>query len=72
MSTLFAEASMIIVMLSVALYMISIIISKYVQVMYYKERVDFSIFFAKLELLLFRGQILQNLPHCNTRVGIST
>lgn len=38
MSTLVAKASMIVVMLSVALYMISIVISKYVQVMYYRER----------------------------------
>ena len=36
MSTLVAKTLMIIVILSVALYMIGIIISKYVQVMYYK------------------------------------
>lgn len=36
MSTLVAEASMIVVISSVSLYMICIIISKYVQVMYYK------------------------------------
>ena len=36
MSTLVAKTLMIIVILSVALYMIGIIISNYVQVMYYK------------------------------------
>ena len=34
-----------------------------------RERADFSKLFAKLELPLFRGQILQYLPHCYTRVG---